>query len=185
MPFGQALEHHKRDVESNPRQKPRAKLFRLHSEALFRRTWSYILEMEMRRITPEACSGWLSKFENGRTANHLSDTTGNLRGRSATTINAAIGFLRRAFNVGIRRGVIYRNPAETLEGKHAVRKLLLLPNRTQFAAIVSHIRSTTGTRGAVTDLVERLAYSGVRLGESRRICWRHFDFERGMLTVSG
>ena len=39
--------------------------------------------------------------------------------------------------------------------------------------------------GQAADLVEFLAYSGLRLGEAREVCWRDVNFSRETLLVTG
>jgi integrase len=184
--FGEAVELYKAEVNSNSRLKPRAKQFRLRSELTFRRTWSDIFNLELRRISPEACKAWLMRFESGDSKYLPPRAKAKTRpGNSPTTVNAAIAFLQHVFAIGIKSGLVYRNPAKELERKPARKKLLRLPNRSQFAAIVAYIRRQPGWGRIAGDLVEGLAYSGMRVGESRRLTWSHLDFEKGLITIPG
>lgn len=184
--FGEAAELYKAEVRANARLKPRGKEFRLRSELTFRRTWPEIFAMELRRITPEACQAWQMRFENGGSKYLPPNAKKKTRpGNSPTTVNAAIGFLRHVFNVGIKSGLVYRNPAKDLERKPPNKKLLRLPNRSQFVAIVAYIRRQPGWGRIAGDLVEGLAYSGMRVGESRRLTWSHLDFEKNLITILG
>ena len=184
--FGQVVELYKTSVNENARLKPRAKEFRLRSEFTFRRTWPDVFEIELRRVTPEACKAWLTKFENGASRYKAPLAKSITRaGNSPTTVNAAIAFLRHVFAIGIKGGILYQNPAIQLQKKKPNRKLLRLPNKTQFTAIVSTIRSVPGWGRKTGDLVEGLAYSGARIGELRRLTWGHIDFEKGTLLIPG
>jgi integrase len=186
LTFGEAMEIYKAEVNANPRLKATSKHFRLRSEQTLRRTWSELFDMELRRITPEACKTWLTKFENGGSVYRpVKAKKKTLAGNSPTTINAVIAFLRHVFEVGTKAGIIYRNPGKALTRKPPARKLLRLPNRTQFSQMIVHIRAQPGWGGAAGDLVEALAYSGMRVGESRKLTWGHLDFEKGMLTIPG
>ena len=69
-------------------------------------------------------------------------------------MNAAIAFLRHVFAIGIKAGVSYRNPAMELAKKKSRRKLLRLPNKSQFAQIVSIVRAAPGWGRRAGDLIE-------------------------------
>ncbi|HWZ95356.1 MAG TPA: site-specific integrase [Opitutaceae bacterium] len=183
--FSEAMELYKAEIKAHPRLKPRAKEFRLRSELTLRRTWPSIFDMELRRITPEACKVWLARFENGGSKFVPPRAVKARRGNSPTTVNAVIAFLRHVFDVGVKAGLIYRNPGKALMRKSPTKKLLRLPNRTQFAKVVAHIRVQAGWGPAASNLVEGLAYSGMRIGEARKVCWEHIDFEKGLLTIPG
>lgn len=186
LTFEQAVELYKQQVNENPRLKPRAKEFRLRSEFTFRRTWPDVFDMELRRVTGEACKKWLKHFENGGSHYRAPLAKGLTRkGNSPTTVNAAIAFLRNVFSIGISAGILYQNPAVELARKKPNRKLLRLPNKSQFAAIVSTIRSAPGWGRKAGDFVEGLAYCGARVGELRRLTWGHVDLEKNMLTIPG
>lgn len=182
---GEAVEIYKAETTANPRLKPAAKEFRFRMEAPFRRTWPELFEMELRRVTPEACEAWQIRFENGASTYRPTGAQATIRGNSATTINGTIAFLRRVFDIGVKAGVVYRNPALVLKRKAPGKKLLHLPNRTQFTQIIAHIRSEHRWGRAAGDLVEGLAYSGMRKGEAKKFCAGHVDFEKNLLTIFG
>jgi len=183
--FGEATELYKASVNSNPRLRPSTKEFRFRLIMTLRRTWPELFEMELRRVTPEACQAWLNRFENGSSTYRPTRAKKTVKGNSPTTINSAISFLRHVFDIGAKAGLIYRNPALVLKRKPPSRKLLRLPNRTQFAQIITHIRKEHRWGAPAADLVEGLAYSGMRKGESQKFCWGHVDFEKDLLTILG
>ncbi|MDX2186723.1 MAG: site-specific integrase [Opitutaceae bacterium] len=186
LTFGEAAELYKKAVNEHPRLKPAAKQFRLRSELTLRRTWSDVFSMELRRITPEACKTWLARFENGASRFKPPQAKNYVRpGNSPTTVNAAIAFLKHVFAIGLRGGILYRNPALELQRKKPNRKLLRLPNKTQFAEMVALIRATPFWGFKVGDFVEGLAYSGMRVGEARRLTWGHIDLEKGTMAIPG
>lgn len=186
LTFGQGMEIYRAEVNAMPRLNATTKQFRMRFEHTLRRTWPDLFEKEMRRVTPEACNAWLQRFENGgSTFLGKRARTKKTAGNSPTTVNGSIAFLQRIFEIGVKAGIVYRNPAADLERKPAKRKLLRLPNRSQFAAIVAYIRRQPGWGRIAGDLVEGLAYSGMRVGESRRLTWSHLDFEKGLATIPG
>lgn len=185
LTFGDATKLYKAEIMAHPRLKPLAKKFRLRSELTLRRTWPALFDLELRRITPDACKTWLARFENGG-SKFVPPRAGKARrGNSPTTVNAVIAFLRHVFDVGVKAGLIYRNPGKALMRKPPSKKLLRLPNRTQFSKVVAHIRSQPGWARLAGDLIEGLAYSGARVGEMRKVTWGHIDFEKNLLTIPG
>jgi integrase len=66
------------------------------------------------------------------------------------------------------------------------KKLLDLPSRTQFQAIVVHVRNSRSRWGeTVGDLIEGLAYSGMRLKEAGRMRWSDIKLEDGLMNIWG
>ncbi len=186
LTFEQGMEIYRAEVNALPRLNAITKQFRMRFEHTLRRTWPGLFETEMRRVTPEACNTWLQRFENGgSTFLGKRALTKKTAGNSPTTVNGAIAFIQRIFEIGVKAGIVYRNPAVDLERKPAKKKLLRLPNRSQFAAIVAYIRRQSGWGRIAGDLVEGLAYSGMRVGESRRLTWSHLDFEKGLTVIPG
>jgi integrase len=183
--FAEAVAIYKAQINGNARLKPAAKAFRLRSERTLRRTWPALFAMELRRITPEACKAWLARFENGGSTYVPPRAKTTRAGNSPTTVNALIAFLRHVFAIGVAGGISHRNAAAALQRKRPNRKLLRLPNKSQFAALVTMIRQIPGWGKRAGDLVEGLAFSGARIGELRLVTWGHVDLEKGTLTIPG
>lgn len=186
MTFADAVAAFKQSVNADSQLKPAAKKFKLRSELTLKRTWPEVFAMELRRVTPDACEKFLTRFEGGdsrfKTPNAQRVT---LAGNSPTTVNALISFLRQVFEVGVKAGVCYQNAAAGLKRRKPRRKLLRLPNKTQFAQMVAFVRGGNRWGRISGDLMEGLAYSGMRLGEAHKLLWEHIDFERGVMTVQG
>jgi len=184
--FNQAADLYAIEVNDNPRLKPRAKEFRLRSRLTLKRTWANLFETELRKVTPETCKVWLNTFENGGAKYRPPKAKGGMRpGNSPTTVNAAIAFLRHVFEIGVKGGILYQNPAMQLAKKKQSRKFLRLPNKTQFAQMIGVVRNTPGWGRKAGDLIEGLAYSGARIGEIRVLTWGHLDLEKGMMAIPG
>lgn len=186
MTFADAVAAFKQSVNADSQLKPAAKKFKLRSELTLKRTWPEVFDMELRRVTSDACEKFLARFEGGdsqfRTPNAKKVT---LAGNSPTTINALISFLRQIFDVGVKAGVCYQNAAADLKRRKPRKKLLRLPNKKQFARMVAFVREGNRWGRVSGDLMEGLAYSGMRLGEAHKLLWEHLDFERGVMTVLG
>lgn len=184
--FESAFYRYRAAVQADATLDPATKHFRLRSEKTLRRTWPDLWKKELRRIRPEDCQRWLNDFRNGGAAFRPNRTKSKRSGDSPTTVNASIRFLRHVFAIGVQAGILYSNPGDTLKTLPPRKKLLQLPNRSQFADLVASIRATHTRWGqAPGDLVEGLAYTGARVGESRKMIWAHVDEERGWVTIPG
>jgi integrase len=140
--------------------------------------------MELREISEDMLKEWLHKFENGGSeylpANAKSKTRA---GDSPTTVNTLISFFTHIFDIGVKAKILRRNPARALKRMPPSQKVMDLPNRTQWAAMVAHIRKGAGWGTKTADLVEGLAYSGIRIGEGRSLEWGHIDWERNQFVI--
>ena len=183
--FGDTLDLYKKQV-AMMRLKPSTRIVRLRSEKTLRRCWPDIFSMQLRKITGAQLQEFLHNFENGGSAylpHNANEDTKKLTGDSPTTVNVLIGFFTHIFEIGVKGKILRENPAHILKRKPLREKVMNLPNKTQWATMVQHIRNTPGWGSKAADLVEGLAYSGMRVGESRRTVWGHIDFEREQLLV--
>jgi integrase len=78
------------------------------------------------------------------------------------------------------------NPIADLKRSKVRSKKLKLPSRQEFPKFVQVIESG-GSRDSknAADLVRFLAYSGMRVGESKHVTWHDIDFEKKKLHVRG
>lgn len=185
MTFGQAAQIYAEQVALE-RLSAATKEFRLRPTSTFRRTWPDLAGTDIRRISEGDCIKWLQRYENGAatyTPHHAKST---VPGNSPTVINACIAYLRRVFDVAIKEGLIGENPARSMKRMPARKRLLELPSRTQFQDIITHVRNSRSRWGkAVGDLVEGLAYSGMRLKEAGRMTWSDINLENGIMNIRG
>ena len=185
MTFREAAEIYAAEVVLE-RLSDSTKEFRLRPASTFKRTWPELWDRDVRKVTDDDCLKWQRKYENGASRYTPTGAKTTVRGDSATVINACIGYLRRVFEVAIKEGLITQNPARSMKRKPPGSKLLELPSRTQFQAIVAHIRNSPARWShAAADFVEGLAYSGMRKKEAANFCWADINFERGLMTING
>ncbi len=94
--------------------------------------------------------------------------------------------MKGIFDLAIKAGAIYYNPANNLELKRKRSKDIQLPGMADFQKIVKSIRSRNHRAAQHSaDLVEFLAYTGCRISEAQRIVWRDCDLEKETLTIKG
>jgi len=65
-------------------------------------------------------------------------------------------------------------------------KLLNLPSSAQFKEIITHVRkSNSRWHDDAADLIEGLAYSGMRVAEAAEVTWANVNLETGQMDVLG
>jgi integrase len=133
-------------------------------------------ERDIRQATADDCAAWSRRF---------AERFGCSR------YNVGLSVLRKAFAVGVERGFTVRNVAEALKRQPIRHEKPNVPTREQFRTLVAAIRQSDGRLDSqakskpAADLVELLAFSGMRIGEARELRWRDVDFETNTLTVTG
>ena len=87
-------------------------------------------------------------------------------------VNNSIGTLRAVLDEAISTGARFNNPAAKLSRVKLRQKKLELPSREEFLKFVEEIR-TAGARQSkdCADLVQFLAYSGLRIDEAKYVTW--------------
>lgn len=184
--FGEVARIYSQQVSDDPRLQPATKEVRLRPIATLRRTWPELFETEVRRITPVSIKNYIAEFERG-TWPYLpfGAKRKTVAGNSASTFNKLVTCLRDTFELAVKANVITKSPAAELTYKSPKKKLLQLPNKEQFKKIVHRIRTKSGKGRIAADLVEGLAYSGLRLEEANSLLWDALDHERRMIAVRG
>ena len=85
----------------------------------------------------------------------------------------------------MREGVILENPALVVKRRKIGKQTILIPSKEQFALLIKTLRGLDVRYQRAANLVELLAYSGLRKGEANALTWKDVDFERGSFTVTG
>jgi integrase len=106
-------------------------------------------------------------------------------GIGASTFNHDLTALVAILNYGVREGLLLENPALTLKRRKLQKRKVAIPTTEQFSTLVKTIRSFDCRARTGADLVELLAYSGMRLSEATALIWADIDFERSQFTVTG
>ncbi len=160
-------------IENDASTKPATKKYWGEIHAALQKSWPELAEMEIDKVSREQCEKWAGKYVNAV---------------SATRYNNTLGALKKLFELAIERGARYTNPAQHLKRVRASQKDLTgkLPDREHFHKWVSEIRSSpTGWAEDCADLVEFLAYTGLRIGEARCVLWKDCNRKSGELLVTG
>ncbi len=158
-------------LESNVSLKPRSKAYSRMLLGFVRRSWPALFEMDVRKVTERDCETWLADYA---------------QKYAPTVINNSIATLRAIFQEAIGAGARFNNPASGLSRVRVRPKRLELPSREEFLRFVETIR-TAGARQSrdCANLVRFLAYSGVRIGESKNVTWADANFAKRQLHVRG
>jgi integrase len=99
--------------------------------------------------------------------------------------------MRGVFSFGVSQGLILSNPARDIKRRRILPSKIEVPSREQFQKLISAIRESDGRPSSQdvakngADLVEVLAYSGMRLDEARNLKWDDVSFDRDCITITG
>jgi len=173
---GEAAGLYRKRVEDDPAMKIRSKGYRFLCIRKIEATWPGLAKKFLGEITEQDCREWAAALQNEVAGQYF---------------NNIMGTLRLIFAEGIkeqtkRGGAKLDNPTSELSRARILQKVLKLPERDQFKALVSKIaaRSSWGPKAA--NLVEFLAYGGMRLyTEAQWVKWEDIDWKRMEIIVRG
>ncbi len=77
------------------------------------------------------------------------------------------------------------NPVKLIKRRKAEKSVIAIPTQEQFRALVSTLRTADDRTIHAADLVELLAYSGMRLGEAIELRLGDINFQRNIFLVTG
>lgn len=127
--------------------------------------------LQIRHITAKHCEAWA--------VSRAADV-------AASTFNNDLNAVRGAFRYAVAHGLILRDPSANVKRPKIRNRRPAVPSRENFAAIVAAIRADSQGKGCDgADMVELLAYSGMRTGEACALRWRDLNFTQGEFIVTG
>ena len=171
MTFDQAAKIHLRNLDDNPRLKPRTRDYWLQRLIALTKSWEGLNETEIRKITQSDCKRWAGKYA---------------RKVSPTNYNNTVTLLRQVLSCAVDSGVIYANPAAALKRVTIRTKEIVLPSTDNFNALIVEMRNGHGRDSRnCADFATGLAFTGCRLGEANALEWRDVDFAAGEIVVRG
>jgi integrase len=130
----------------------------------------YLGGLLLRQITSRACEEWAGK----RSPEIAASTYNNER----DTIIAILTYAKR-------EGYILDNPATVLQRRKLSRQQVLIPTKDQFVKLVRTLRGMDRRYQEAANLVELLAYSGMRLAEATALRWRDVSLDLSRFVVRG
>ena len=158
-------------TKANPKIKASTLEYRQKTiEALYR-WWPDLKETKLKLVSDRACLDWAKKL---RAHYH------------PTRYNNTVDPLRHILAIGVERGVIYDNPAATINKPKVTGRKLELPKKDEFARLLSAIeKSGAWCARDCADLVRFLAYSGCRINEAAHVTWKDVDGKKGVIWING
>jgi integrase len=175
--FKQSLDLLTAKVDSDTALKPSSKRYRHHCIRKIELTWPELWERRIDEITHQDCMDWAATLSTEIASQYFNNVVCTLR------LILGTGIKHHATVTGSK----IENPAEAISKVRIPQKQHRLPEPGQFQRLIVELRKTSPRWGdAAADLVEFLAYSGVRLKtEARWIHWGDVDWNRLEIVVRG
>ena len=169
--FIDAVNIYRERIRSDGSLKPKSKVYRELTISCILKTWPGIRHADIRKISNRECVQWFGRFQHKY---------------APSVVNNTISTLRAIFAEAIAAGTRFSNPASDLKRVRLRSKKMTLPSRQQFLQFVGAIE-LAGSRDSKScaTLVRFLAYSGLRIGESKHVTWHDLDFEKQKVHVRG
>jgi integrase len=142
----------------------------LRRELAMRQLFRFFGKMPVRQITRRDCETWVSQ--------HAGQV-------SASTYNKEVETLRLVLEYAKREGIVMDNAAENLRRRKMEKGKMVIPSKEQFRLLVETLRACGSRYQQAADLVELLAFSGMRLAEGTSLRWEDVDFVAERFVVTG
>ena len=168
-----AIAARRRELDLDPSIKPSTRKYWNEILDSIERSWPDLLSTEMRRVTEGDCQAWAAEFKKAMSPNRY---------------NNGVSALRALFEIAIKKGARRINPAASLKRVKVNSKDLSgrLPTRQKFIEWIAELRRPNARfSAACADFVEFLAYTGLRVGESKWVTWKDCDLTRNEIFVAG
>ena len=105
---------------------------------------------------------------------------------AARTHNIELETLSLIFRYAKRRGIILENPCDDFNRRKEIQRQVETLSRGQFCQLMGDLRnSSKAVFSGAADMIEFLAYSGLRIGEARQIRWNDVNFRQNTIRVTG
>ncbi len=174
--FGEAAELFTKRVRHDPKMKVRSKGYRFLCVKKLKSSWPELWNLSLHEITPQQCREWAARLQSEIASQYF---------------NNVVGTLRLIFHEGLREqikkgGKALQNPAAEVSRAKITKRIMKLPERDQFKSLISAISDGSSWGPKAADLIEFLAYSGLRLyTEAQWVTWEDVDWQRKEIIVRG
>lgn len=174
--FSEAVERFKQDVASDMSLKERSKHYRTICIRKIELTWPELWRKRINEITPQECKTWAAKLRADISSQYFNNVIDTLR----LVLDSAIEHHIK------QGGIVIANPADDVARAKIKPKHLKLPEPDQFRDLLAHVRKQNSWGKASAELIEFLAYSGLRLyTEAQWVTWEDVDWKRNEIVVRG
>ena len=172
MTFGDVLAVFKQRMQDNPEVKPKTKEYYKFRISALLKSWPELEDKDVSRITNSECLDWSVKSASKN---------------SSSSHNHTVSILRKVFAIAMETGARYDNPAVSAQRtRERTKKNIVLPEFGQFEKLVAEVgRPVNGFAKPAAELVQFLAFGGLRIGEAKFVTWGDCDFKRGEIIVRG
>ena len=100
--------------------------------------------------------------------------------------NIELETLALIFRYAINRGILLENPCDKFNRRKQPHMEIETFSRDQFSLLVTELRnSAKAVTSGAADMIEFLAYSGMRIGEAREIRRRDINFSQNTIRITG
>lgn len=156
-------------IENDVSLKPATVTYRKLCIKVLKDSFEGIESLEPRQISLPMLLGWSRK---------ASDQY------SGTLYNNSLGTLRSLLDEAIRQGLCSANLAKEIKRTKVESKIPWLPSKDQFRQLVQKIRDGKhATAHGAADLVEFMAYTGLRVGQATRLKWSDLDLKNNRIKI--
>jgi len=107
---------------------------------------------------------------------------GEISGRSFNYERDTLRLIFEYARLNLR--IILDNPVDTVKKRKTDKPHTVIPTKDQFRVLLTALRNQPKAQPAA-ELIEFLAYSGLRLGEACEVRWRDVNFDLNTLVVTG
>ncbi len=188
LTIGQALDAVSLEVQASTDIQPNTKRYRLKGIKALLSSWPQLANLDARKLCSAEVKAWSNRVRNTTPAHvpyKAKTAMRNSKGCSVSKHNGMLDVLRMALDYAVEHGAAFANVARdpSINRPSQKPKKVVLPNKADFPKLVKAMRDIGGNATHAADLVELLAYSGVRLNEARHLLWSDVDFERKQIEL--
>lgn len=163
--FGDVVEEYLEQSKSDYRTKPRTKHYHVECVTALKKHAKSLFQLDVGKITDTDCTQLATKLS---------------RAYSTTRFNGILSTLRAVFDIAVKSGYRYDNPAMAIKRAKPCKRELHLPSESDFRKLVEAAEKTSPAGGL---MIQFLAYSGCRINEARHVLWS--DVKEKEIIVRG